>query len=165
LIAAAARKELSAIDPALALADIRTMGQLVSESTAARRFQTLLLSAFSGIALVLSLVGLYAILAYSVRQRTAETGIRMALGAQRSSVMRSILKQGLKLVSVGIAAGAASAWILARLMTSFLFDVKPTDGPTFFATALLFFAVATAACLVPAYRATRVDPVVASGCE
>jgi hypothetical protein len=85
LIAAAARRELSVIDPTLAIADIRTMGQLVSESTAPRRFQTLLLSTFSGIALVLSLVGLYAMLAYSVRQRTAEIGIRMALGARRSS--------------------------------------------------------------------------------
>jgi len=125
LIAAAARRKLSALDPTLAAADIRTMGQLVSEATAARRFQTLLLSAFSGIALVLSLVGLYALLGYSVRQRTAEIGIRMALGAQRSSVMRSVLKQGAKLAFSGIIAGSACAWGLTRLMTSLLFEVKP----------------------------------------
>jgi len=152
---------LRVIDPTLAIADIRTMGQLVSESMAARRFQTLLLSAFSGIALALSLVGLYAMLAYSVRQRTAEIGIRMALGARRSSVMRSVLMQGAKLAFSGTAVGAASAWGLTRLMTSLLFEVKPTDAPTFFAVALLFFAVAMAACYIPAHRAMGVDPMVA----
>ena len=161
LIAAAARRKLSALDPSLAAADIRTMGQLVSEATAARRFQTLLLSAFSGIALVLSLVGLYALLGYSVRQRTAEIGIRMALGAQRSSVMRSVLKQGAKLAFSGIIAGSACAWGLTRLMTSLLFEVKPTDAPTFFAVAILFSVVAVAACYAPARRAMRVDPMVA----
>ena len=161
LIAAAARKQLSALDPTLAAADIRTMGQLVSEATAARRFQTLLLSAFSGIALALSLVGLYALLAYSVRQRTAEIGIRMALGAQRSSVMGSVLKEGAKLALAGIAAGSACAWGLTRLMTSLLFEVRPTDAPTFFAVAILFSAVALASCYVPARRAMRLDPMVA----
>jgi len=161
LIAAAARRELSVIDPTLAIAGIQTMSQLVSESTASRRFQTLLLSAFSGIALALSLVGLYALVAYSVRQRTAEIGIRMALGAQRSSVMLSFLKQGAKLALSGIAAGSACAWGLTRLMTSLLFEVKPTDAATFFAVAILFSAVTMAACYIPARRAMRVDPMVA----
>jgi putative ABC transport system permease protein len=161
LIAAAARRTLTPLDPALAVADVLTMDQLVSEATKERRFQTLLLSPFSGIALVLSLVGLYALLAYSVRQRTAEIGIRMALGAQRGSVMRSVLKEGAKLALAGIAAGSVCAWGLTRLMKSLLFEVQPTDAPTFFAVSILFSAVAMAACYIPARRAMRVDPMVA----
>jgi putative ABC transport system permease protein len=149
------------LDPAVAVADVRTMSQLVSAATAERLFQTLLLTAFGGVALFLSLVGLYALMAYSVQQRTAEIGIRMALGAQRSSVMRLVLKQGSTLALTGIALGFACAWALTRSMASLLFEVKPTDAPTFFGAAILFCAVALAACYVPARRATRVDPMVA----
>jgi putative ABC transport system permease protein len=149
------------LDPALALADIRTMTQVVSAASAQRRFQTLLLTAFGGAALLLSLVGLYALMSYSVAQRTAEIGIRMALGAQRSSVMRVVLQQGAYLALAGIALGMACAWGMTRWMASLLFEVSPADAPTFLTVAVLFCAVALAACYVPARRATRVDPMVA----
>jgi putative ABC transport system permease protein len=160
-VAAAIRTKLSALDVSLAPADIRTMGQLISESTAARRFQTLLLSAFSATAFVLSLVGLYALLGYSVRQQTAEIGIRMALGAQRTDVMRSVLREGAKLALAGIVVGSACAWGSTRLIISLLFETAPTDPQTLLAVAGSFFAVAIAACLIPAWRAMRVDPIVA----
>lgn len=160
-VAAAVRRELITLDSALAVADVRTMSQLVSEATEERRFQTFLLLSFSGIALVLSLVGLYALLAYSVRQRTAEIGIRMALGAQRRSVMRMILMEGSGLALAGIAVGLGCAWALTRLMTSLLFEVKPTDPATFLGVAILVCAVALASCYFPARRATCVDPMVA----
>jgi putative ABC transport system permease protein len=149
------------LDPAVAVADVRTMGQLVSGATAGRRFQTLLLTAFGGVALFLSLVGLYALLAYFVQQRTAEIGIRMALGAQRGSVMRMVLRQGSSLALAGIALGVACAWGFTRWMTSLLFEVEPADAATFFVVATLFCAVALASCYIPARRATRVDPMIA----
>jgi|HubBroStandDraft_1064217.scaffolds.fasta_scaffold02653_8 predicted permease len=160
-LAAEMRTLVRSLDPAVAIADVRTMGQLVSASTAERRFQTLLLTAFGSVALFLSLVGLYALMAYSVQQRTAEIGIRMALGAPRSSVMRLILQQGATLALAGIALGCGCAWALTRSMASLLFEVQPTDAPTFCGAAILFCAVALAACYVPARRATRVDPMVA----
>lgn len=149
------------LDPSIAVADVHTMSQVVSGATAERRFQTFLLTAFGGIALFLSLVGLYALITYSVEQRTAEIGIRMALGAQRGSVMRLVLQQGATLALIGIALGFACAWALTRSMASLLFEVKPTDALTFFGAATLFCAVALVACYVPARRATRVDPMVA----
>ena len=149
------------LDPALAIADVHTMSELISDAAGERRFQTLLLSAFGGIALVLSLVGLYALMAYSVQQRTAEIGIRMALGAQRSSVMRLILKEGSTLAFAGVVLGVACAWAATRLLASLLFEVRPTDSLTFLGVAGLFCAVAVLACYVPARRATRVDPMVA----
>jgi putative ABC transport system permease protein len=161
LIATAARRTLSALDPTLAVADVRSMDQLVSEATQERRFQTLLLSVFSGMALGLSLVGLYALLAYSVRQRTAEIGIRMALGAQKRDVVRLAIGQGAGLAFTGIALGLVSAWILTRLLTSLLFEVKPTDPLTYASVTLAFCLVVLAACYIPARRAMSVDPMMA----
>jgi len=160
-LASTLRKEVNTIDPALAVADIRTMDQLVSESTAMRRLQTFLLSVFAGIALLLSLVGLYALLAYSVRQRTAEIGVRMALGAQKRDVIRLVIGQGASLAFAGIAIGLVSAWGLTRLLASLLFEVKATDAITFVSVAIVFCVVALVACYVPAWRAMRVDPMVA----
>jgi len=160
-IAAAVRREVSTLDSALAVADIRTMDQLVSEATEERRFQTLVLSVFSGMAVALSLVGLYALLAYIVRQRTAEIGIRMALGAQKRDVMQNVLGQGAGLAFAGITLGLVSAWTLTRVLTSLLFEVKPTDPLTFASVAFAFCLVVVAACYIPARRATRVDPMVA----
>jgi predicted permease len=149
------------LDRNVAVADVHTMNQLVSAAMAERRFQTALLTSFGGFALFLSLVGLYAMLAYSVRQRTAEIGVRMALGAQRSSVMRMVLREGLSLALAGLSLGMACAWILTRSMSSLLFEVKPLDATTFSAVPALFCAVTLAACYLPARRATRVDPMVA----
>lgn len=160
-IAAGVRRELSTLDPALGVADVRTMDQLVSEASGERRFQTSILSSFSSIALVFSLVGLYALLAYSVRQRTAEIGIRMALGARRGNVLRLVLKEGSGLAFIGVAVGLACSWGLTRLMSNLLFGIKPTDTSTFLGVAVLFSAVAMAACCIPARRAIKVDPMIA----
>jgi putative ABC transport system permease protein len=160
-LAADMRAVVRDLDPTIAVADVRTMNELVSEATAERRFQTVLLTSFGGFALFLSLIGLYAMLAYSVRQRTAEIGIRLALGAQRSSIMRMVLTEGSKLAFVGLTMGIGCAWILTRSMSALLFEVKPLDPTTFFGVPVLFCAVALAACYLPARRATRVDPMVA----
>jgi putative ABC transport system permease protein len=148
------------LDQAVAVAGVRTGSDLVAAATTQRRFETYLLTAFAGIALFLSLVGLYALMTYSVEQRTAEIGVRMALGAQPRSVLHLILRQGTALAGAGIALGLACAWLAARSIASLLFEVKPTDAPTFVAVALLFCAVALAACYFPARRATRVDPMI-----
>jgi predicted permease len=155
------RSVLRAIDPALALANVRTMDDLVSTSKAGRRFQTSLLSVLAGIALFLSLLGLYALLAYSVKQRTAEIGVRMALGAQRTAVLRMILQQGLLLASAGIIIGLAASLALTRLLRGLLFEVAPNDSATLFSVTLLLLAVALTASAIPARRAMRVDPIVA----
>jgi len=160
-LASAVRKEVNTIDPALAIADVRTMDQLVSESTAMRRLQTFLLSVFAGVALLLSLVGLYALLAHSVRQRTGEIGVRMALGARKRDVIGLVIGQGASLAFAGIAIGLLSAWGLTRLLTSLLFEVKATDAITFAGVAIVFSVVALAACYIPARQAMRVDPIVA----
>lgn len=160
-LASAIRKEVNAMDPALAVADVYTMDQLVSEATGGRRFQTLLLSVFAGTALLLALVGLYALLASSVQQRTAELGIRVTLGAQRGAVLSLVLGDGMKLVLNGMAIGLAASLVLTRLVASLLYDVSSADPITFFTVALLLPLVALAACYMPARRATRVDPIVA----
>ncbi len=159
-MASSLRAVVHDLDPALFAEDIRTMDQLVSQSTAERRFQTFLLTAFGGAALFLSLVGLYALMAYSVERRTGEFGIRTALGEQRSSVIRMVLKQGATLAFTGVGIGLVAAWILTRWMANLLFEVKPTDAASFFGAAVLFCAVALAACWVPARRATKIDPIV-----
>jgi putative ABC transport system permease protein len=148
------------MDAALAVAGMRTMGQLVSEASAERRFQTVVLTVFGAISLFLSLLGLYALMAYTVQRRTAEIGIRMAMGAKRSAVMGLVLRQGAILWLGGIALGLACAWGVTRWMRSVLFEVQPTDSLTFVGVATLFCALAAIACHVPARRATRVDPVI-----
>jgi putative ABC transport system permease protein len=164
-LASEIRTLVHTLDPAVAVADVRTGNDLVAGATAERRFETYLLTAFGGMALFLSLVGLYGLITYSVEQRTAEIGIRMALGAQPRSVMRLVLQQGSRLAIAGIALGFACAWLVTRSLASLLFEVKPTDLPTFFAVACLFCAVAMAACYFPARRATRVDPLVSLRAE
>ncbi len=159
-VASSIRGLVRSLDPALAVADLRTMDQLVFEASAARRFETVVLTAFGAIAQFLSLVGLYALMAWSVEQRTPEIGIRVALGAQRSTVMALVLRQGATLWLGGIVLGFACAWAATRWLRSLLFEVRAADPPTFFAVALMFCAVAAAACYVPARRATRVDPAI-----
>jgi predicted lysophospholipase L1 biosynthesis ABC-type transport system permease subunit len=159
-VASAVRGLVRSLDPALAVADVHTMDELVSQAGAERRFQTLVLTAFGGIALFLSVVGLYALMAWSVQQRTAEIGIRMALGAQRSGVMWLVLTQGAALWLGGIALGFVCAWGVTRWMSSLLFEVQPGDPVTYLAVAALFCAVALAACYFPARRATLVDPAI-----
>jgi predicted permease len=158
-IASAIRAALSKIDPNLALSDIHTMGELASQSTARRRFQTTLLTAFSGMAMLLGMVGVYGLLAYSVKQRTAEIGLRIALGAPRGRVLGMILRQGFQLFIAGLMLGLAGALALTRILTSFLYGVSALDPITFAAVPVLLLLATIMACLIPARRAANVDPM------
>jgi putative ABC transport system permease protein len=138
-----------------------TMDDIVANSLSHQRFSMLLLSAFSGLAVVLAAIGIYSVLAYSVRRRIREIGVRMALGARRADILQMILGQGTKLVFIGTGIGIAAALGLTRLMSSQLFGVTATDPVTFLSVAALIVLVALAACYIPARRATKVDPMVA----
>jgi putative ABC transport system permease protein len=152
---------LHQLDPNVAAADVKTMETVVETSLTDRRMTMGLLTIFAAVALVLAAVGIYSVINYSVAQRTQEIGIRMALGAQRARVMRMVVGQSLALAAVGIAAGACGAWGLTRLMQKLLFGVAPSDPLTFAAVAGVLTLVATAAALLPALRATRIDPAIA----
>lgn len=140
---------------------IQTMQQVVSDSVATRRFQMGLLALFASLALMLAAVGIYGLVSYSVSQRTHEIGIRIALGAKREHVLRLVLRQTLRLAAGGVVLGIGGALILTRFLSSLLFGVSPNDPLTFVAVSMLLAGVATAASFIPAWRATRVDPMVA----
>ncbi len=154
-------KEIRALDPEQPVADVRTMKQVISKSIARPRFNTVLLSIFAGVALVLASVGLYGVMNYSATQRTHEVGIRMALGATRADIMRLVVGNGMLLTLIGIAIGVVASCGLTRVMQRFLFGVAPTDVLTFVAVSLLLIAVALVANYIPARKATRVNPVIA----
>ncbi|HEX5412074.1 MAG TPA: ABC transporter permease [Terriglobia bacterium] len=156
-----AERAIWAVDKDQAVSYLMTMDALASESLAPQRVATVLLGVFAGIALLLAVVGLYGVIAYSVSQRTHEIGIRMALGAERRDVLKMVLSQGLKLAMIGVSIGIAGALALTRFLSSLLYGVKPTDPLTFIAVSLILIAVAVAACYVPARRAAKVDPMVA----
>jgi putative ABC transport system permease protein len=137
------------------------MEEIVSDSVARQRFSMLLLGAFAGLALVLAAVGIYGVMSYSVAQQTREIGIRMALGAQRSDVLKMTVGQGLRLVLTGVAIGLAGAFVLTRVMATLLFGVSPTDPLTFVSISIVLIGVAVLASYIPALRATRVDPMFA----
>lgn len=158
---ASARQEVLAIDKNLPIYDVKTLTEYFAQSIAQPRFNSLLLLLFAGIALILASVGLYALIAYSVAQRTHEIGVRMALGARGEDVLRLVVGQGMRLVAIGVAVGLIASFALARVMTSLLYGVSATDPLTFGAVAALLTAVALVACYVPARRATKVDPLVA----
>jgi putative ABC transport system permease protein len=160
-LAAAVRTEVQALDNDLPLYDIKTMQQRLTKSVAQRRFTLVLLSAFAAIAMILATVGIYGLIAYSVSQRTREIGIRIALGAQQTDIMKMVLLKGLLLTLLGIAAGIAFAFVMTRLISSLLFGVSSTDPLTFMVVSLLLLIVALFACYIPARRATKVDPMVA----
>jgi putative ABC transport system permease protein len=158
-IVAAATNAIHQIDPDQPVSNIRTMGQVVSEETSWRELGMTLLSIFAGLALLLATLGIYAVLAYFVVQHTQEIGVRMALGAQRKDILSLVLKRGMSLVLIGVAIGLAAAFALTRLMSSLVFAVNVSDPLTYGAIAALLLLVALIACLVPAQRATRVDPL------
>ena len=155
------RGAVRSIDPEQPVADVRTMDQWVSRSLELRRTPAMLLALFGSVALVLSAIGIYGVLAFSVAQRGREFGIRQALGADRTSILTLVLKQGLMTAGVGIVLGLIGSAIAARLMQRMLFGVSRYDPAVFAAVTAVLFAVAVAACYIPARRATRVDPMVA----
>ncbi len=157
----AVRRKVSEVGDDQPVFDVRTREQIVSDSVAARRFSMLLLGVFAGLALVLAAVGIYGVISYTATQRTHEIGIRMALGAERSDVLRLVVGHGLRLLLIGVSAGLAAALGLTRLMSSMLYGVRPTDIATFADVSLLLAGVAILASYLPARRATRVDPMVA----
>ena len=155
------KHEIAALDPALPLAKIELLDRVKSESLREPRLNTLLLSSFAGLALVLAALGVYGVMAYGVAQRTHEIGIRMALGAQGSDIQQMVLGRGLALALAGVALGLAGAMAVHRVLRSLLFEVSPTDPGTFAGAAFFLVAVALLACYVPARRATHVDPMTA----
>ncbi len=159
------RRKVRSVDPLLPIARLRTMDQVVGESLTRQRFNAELLSIFAAAALGLACVGIFGVMWNTVRRRRAEIGVRMALGAGPSRVVREILVEGLRLVALGIGLGLAAAFGLTRLMSSLLFGVPPTDPSTFAGVALLLAAAALTACWIPARRASRVDPMVALRAE
>jgi predicted permease len=159
------RKELAAMDATIPLTSVRVFEEYISRSLARPRFNTLLLSIFAGVALLLTAIGIYGVLAYSVAQRTSEIGIRIALGAGKSSIFRLIVGQAMTLVGISLVVGLAGAFAATRLLSSLLFGVGASDPVTFIGIVLLVSAVAFVAAWVPARRATRVDPIVALRAE
>jgi predicted permease len=153
------RSALRSVDPNLAIADIHTMGDMETRAYARRRFQSTLLTIFSAVAMFLAVVGVYGLLAYSVRQRTGEIGIRMALGSSRSRVVRLVLREGFGLLATGLVIGLAASLACVRLLAGFVYDVPLIDPVTFSLVPMLLFLATSVACLVPSWRAAAVDPI------
>jgi len=155
------RNVLHEMDPELPLYEVRTMNDLLALSIGRQRFQTILLGCFAGIALLLTAVGLYGVMAYSVAQRTREIGIRMALGASQQEVQKMVLSAGAKMAGIGLAIGVVGALVLTRFMKSMLYEMKSHDPITFVGVCVVLGLVSMLASYIPARRATKVDPVVA----
>jgi putative ABC transport system permease protein len=160
-IAGAVRKEVLAVDPEQPIAAVRPMTALLETSASSQRYNTMLLGLFAVLAVVLAATGIYGVMSYTVAQRTHEIGVRMALGARRFDVLKIVLRQGMLLALGGVVLGLLGAYALTRVMAAFLFQVTARDPITFGVVAVLLLAVAFIACLVPALRATKVDPLVA----
>jgi putative ABC transport system permease protein len=140
---------------------VRTVESLIDRRVADKRFLMVLMGVFAALALALTVIGLYGVMSYAVSQRTQEIGVRMALGAGARHVHRMVLRQGMTLVLIGVAIGLAASWLLTRLMANLLFGVSATDPLTFGSISFLLTIVALLACLIPARRATKVDPIIA----
>jgi ABC-type antimicrobial peptide transport system permease subunit len=157
----AMRSALAQIDSALPIARVQTFDQIIERSLSGRRFNTLLLSAFAAVALLLAMAGIYGVLAYAVARRTAEIGVRVALGATPQNILRLIVGQGMRPILLGIAAGLAGAFWLSRFVAGLLFGIEAADPLTFAGVAAIVTLTALAACCVPALRALRINPVTA----
>jgi putative ABC transport system permease protein len=158
-LTAAIRKEVAAIDPHQPISSVKTMDQVISTTTAPRRFNALLLGVFAAIALVLATLGIYSVISYSITLRTQEIGIRMALGANRPAILMMVLRKGLVLTLIGAVIGLAGAFALTRWMSSLLFGVSASDPATYVFVLLIALGAAASASLIPAWRASRVDPL------
>jgi hypothetical protein len=155
----AVRREVRAIDPTIPVAEAHSMKQVQSLVLSDRRLPMQLMSVFAFAALVLAAVGVYGVMAYSVAARTREIGVRVALGARPSDVFGMVVRQGMRSAAIGLTAGLLGAAALGRVLTTLLYGVRPTDGVTFAAVAVVLLLVVLAACVVPARRAVRVDPL------
>jgi ABC-type antimicrobial peptide transport system permease subunit len=155
----AVRKTVAQMDADVPVYQVTTLENYVSKSAAQPRFQTWLLGCFAGIALLLSAVGLYGLLSYIVVQRTFEIGLRMAIGAQRSDMLRMILRRGLRLTLAGLLAGLAASAVLTHFLTHMLYGVKPLDPVTFAAVSIVLLGVSALASFAPAWRASRLEPM------
>jgi ABC-type antimicrobial peptide transport system permease subunit len=153
------RSEIASVDPDQPVTSIRTAEELMDASRAQPRFSMILLGIFSATALILAMIGIYGVLAYSVAQRRQELGIRLALGAEQSRILRLVVGQGLRLALFGIALGLIAALVLTRLMAGVLYQVSTHDAVTFIFVPLVFLVIALLASYLPARRATRVDPL------
>ena len=160
-IRSALRSVVYTVDPNLAISHVRLMSELTAQAAAPRRFQTTLLTVFSGIALFLSVVGVYGLLAYSVRERTGELGLRMALGATRSAIVRLVVHDAFGLILTGLCFGMIGAFILSHLLRGFLYEVPPLDPVTFGLVPATLLTAGLVACLFPSIRAASIDPMVA----
>ncbi len=164
-LAGAIRTEVQAVDREQPVMDIKTLEQHLANSTAAARLNTLLVGGFAGAALLLAIIGIYGVMAYSVNQRTHEFGVRLSLGARPRDIFKLVMQEGIVLALAGITVGLAVAFVAAQFLASLLFGISAADAPTFAVVALLLVAVVMVASFVPARRATRVDPMVALRCE
>jgi putative ABC transport system permease protein len=160
-VASGIRSTVSNLDPSVPIYQLQTMGEVVGASLVRPRFLSLLLGTFSAIALLLAAIGIYGVMAYSVTQRTQEIGVRVALGANTRNVLAMVVGEGLKMTIVGLAVGLTGAFWLTRWMASLLFEVSATDPFTFAMVGFGLTAVGLLACVVPARRAAKVDPMVA----
>jgi putative ABC transport system permease protein len=153
------------LDPGLPMSSVRTMGEWVSNNAAQPRLNAILLGVFACVAMLIAAIGIYGVLAYSVNQRTREIGLRMALGAPRGRVLRLIVREGMTVGALGIGIGVAGALALSRVLASLVFDVAVHDPLTYGAVVAMLAMVALAACVIPARKASRVDPMVALRCD
>jgi predicted permease len=160
-LASLVREAIRSVDPDQPIFRVTTMDQLVSNSMAQKRLAMMLLTIFAGIALVLSAVGIYGVISYSVAQRTHEIGIRMALGAQPGDMLGMVVRQAMTMTLIGVGIGLAGAYVATRVLSSLLFGIGAHDPVTFGAVAIVLAAIALLASIVPARRATKVDPLVA----
>ncbi len=160
-ILAAAKRTVHSIDPDVAVQNVQTMNDLIRSSLAGQRFTMLLMVIFAALALTLAAIGIYGVISYSVSQRTHEIGIRMALGAQGRDVLLWVIRQGMTLAFIGVAAGVVAAFFTTKFLAKQLYGIKPTDPGTFISVSLILAVVALLACYIPAQRATKVDPMAA----
>jgi ABC-type antimicrobial peptide transport system permease subunit len=160
-LAAAVTGHVHALDPTLAVSQLTTVPQLLSASVSRQRFTSVLLGGFAAVALAVAALGIYGVLAYIVGRQTPEIGVRLALGARPLSMMGGVLRQGLSLAAIGIGVGIGGALLVTRLLGGLLHDIPTHDPVTYSIIVLVFLAVASLACALPARRAARVDPIIA----